>query len=82
MNDIIAGKAVESRLDSDHDTLWLSQKQMSEVFDTSTDNIGLHLKNIYRDGELEEEAATTEESSVVQTEGSRFSQWVSQKVTI
>ena len=53
-----------------HDTVWLNQRQMSELFDTSTDNIGLHLKRIYADGELSE-AATTEESSVVQPEGRR-----------
>ena len=46
-------------------TIWLTQKQIAELFDTSTDNIGLHLKNIYADRELEEKA-TTEDSSVVQ----------------
>jgi hypothetical protein len=51
-------------------TVWLSQREMSELFDVSTDNVGLHLKNIYEDGELTREA-TTEESSVVQTEGTR-----------
>lgn len=50
------------------DTVWLSQSQMAELFDTSTDNIGLHLKNIYRDGELLE-APTTEDFSVVRQEG-------------
>ena len=54
-----------------HDeTVWLSQKQMSELFDKDSDTIGLHLKNIYKSGELQE-AATTEESSVVQIEGKR-----------
>ena len=51
-------------------TVWLSQREMSELFDVSTDNVGLHLKNIYEDGELTREA-TTEESTVVQTEGTR-----------
>jgi hypothetical protein len=51
-------------------TVWLSQREMAELFDVSTDNVGLHLKNIYEDGELTREA-TTEESSVVQTEGTR-----------
>jgi hypothetical protein len=41
---------------------------MATLFDCSTDNISLHLKNIYATGELTEEA-TTEEFSVVQTEG-------------
>ena len=52
------------------DTVWLTQKGMAKLFDCSTDNISLHLKNIYAEGELDEKA-TTEESSVVQTEGSR-----------
>ncbi|HND34529.1 MAG TPA: RhuM family protein, partial [Myxococcota bacterium] len=51
-------------------TVWLSQREMAELFDVSTDNIGLHLKNIYEDGELLWEA-TTEDSSVVQLEGRR-----------
>lgn len=62
------GVRVEVRLD--HDTVWLTQRQMADVFDTSTDNVGLHLKNIFGDSELEEEA-TTEDFSVVQMEGSR-----------
>lgn len=50
--------------------VWLSQREMSALFDVSTDNVGLHLKNIYQDGELSE-TATTEDSSVVQNEGNR-----------
>ena len=52
------------------DTVWLTQKGMAKLFDCTTDNISLHLKNIYAEGELEE-SATAEESSVVQTEGNR-----------
>lgn len=52
------------------ETIWLSQKQMAELFDKDTDTIGLHLRNIFKEGELEERA-TTEESSVVQQEGQR-----------
>lgn len=65
-----AGQTVEVRLDRQQETVWLSQRQMSELFDTTTDNIGLHLKNIYSDGELEE-VATTEDSSEVRQEGKR-----------
>jgi len=54
----------------ERDTLWLSQAQMAELFDKDSDTIGLHLKNIYRSGELDEHA-TTEESSVVRQEGAR-----------
>lgn len=52
------------------ETFWLTQKGMAELFDCSTDNISLHLKNIYADGELEQ-TATTEKISVVRTEGTR-----------
>lgn len=52
------------------ETIWLTQKAMANLFDTSSDNIGLHLKNIYEDKELQEEA-TTENFSVIQKEGTR-----------
>lgn len=58
------------QLRADRGTVWLSQRQMAELFAVSPDNIGLHLKNIYADGELHREA-TAEESSVVQNEGAR-----------
>lgn len=54
----------------DDETVWLSQKQMAHLFDKDTDTIGLHLRNIYKSGELDTES-TTEESSVVQQEGKR-----------
>jgi hypothetical protein len=62
------GVRLDVRLD--RETVWLSQRQMSVLFKTSTDNVGLHLKNIFKDGELEE-SATTEEYSAVQKEGRR-----------
>lgn len=52
------------------ETVWLTQKAMAELFGCTPDNISLHLKNIYADGELIENA-TAEEFSVVQQEGSR-----------
>ncbi len=52
------------------DTFWLTQKVMAELFDCSSDNISLHLKNIYKEEELLEEG-TTEEFSIVQKEGKR-----------
>jgi len=53
------------------ETIWLTQKSMAELFDCSADNISLHLKNIYKEGELKE-VSTTEDFSVVQKEGSRM----------
>lgn len=58
------------QLRADGQTVWLTQAEMAELFDVSTDNISLHLKNIFSDNELEPER-TTEESSVVQREGGR-----------
>ena len=52
------------------DTVWLSQKQMAELFEKNTDTIGLHVKNIFSTKELDKEL-TTEEYSVVQMEGNR-----------
>jgi hypothetical protein len=51
-------------------TVWCTQKAMGMLFDCSSDNIGLHLKNIYDSGELQEEA-TAEKISVVRQEGTR-----------
>jgi hypothetical protein len=54
----------------DRETVWLNQKEMAALFDKDTDTVGLHIRNIYKEGELEKKL-TTEESSVVQTEGQR-----------
>lgn len=59
---------IEIRLE--HDTLWLSQAQLATLFEKDSDTIGLHLKNIHKEGELDPEA-TTEQSSVVRQEGNR-----------
>ena len=53
-----------------NETFWLTQKAMAELFGCSSDNISLHLKNIYAEKELEE-ISTTEFFSVVQKEGTR-----------
>ncbi|MEB1659691.1 virulence RhuM family protein [Xanthomonas campestris pv. campestris] len=58
------------QLRAEGQTVWLTQAQMAELFDVTTDTISLHLKNIFSDNELEPER-TTEESSVVQREGAR-----------
>lgn len=63
-----ANGQVQVRLEGE--TVWLSQAQMAELFGTSSDNISLHLKNIYKEQELQE-AATTEDFSVVRQEGKR-----------
>ena len=53
-----------------NDTIWLTQRAIADLFECSSDNISLHLRNIYNDAELEKDS-TTEDFSVVQTEGAR-----------
>jgi hypothetical protein len=52
------------------ETVWLTQKLMSELFQTTTQNITIHLKNIFEEGELEEKA-TCKDFLQVQIEGDR-----------
>lgn len=59
---------VEVRLESE--TIWLTQRQMAGVFDTTPENVLMHLKNIYAAEELVE-AATAKDFLAVQTEGKR-----------
>lgn len=60
----------EIEVNLEGETVWLSQKQMAELFDCTTENIILHLKNVFNEGELPEKA-TAKESLVVQKEGNR-----------
>ena len=52
------------------ETVWLTQTQMAILFDCSTDNISLHLKNIYEEHEIDSDS-TSENFSVVRLEGNR-----------
>lgn len=54
-----------------NETIWLSQKLMAALFDCSTDNISLHLKNIFKENELEENSVT-EEFSVTASDGKSY----------
>jgi len=72
--EIIIYKTNDNRVKIDvrleNETLWMTQSEMARLFQCSADNISLHLKNIYDEGELEP-SATTEEFSVVRQEGKR-----------
>ena len=57
-------------LRTDGETVWLSQLEIAELFQTTKQNVSLHAKNIFNDGELTP-AATVKESLTVQIEGSR-----------
>jgi prophage maintenance system killer protein len=65
-----AEKAVDVRLDEGRKTVWLTQRQMGEVFETTPENVLMHLKNIFNDEELAEEA-TAKDFLVVRQEGRR-----------
>ena len=60
-------------VDSEKETIWATQEQMSDLFDVDRTVIGRHLRNIFRDGELEEErvcaknARTAADGKVYQT---------------
>ena len=54
----------------ENETIWMTQSDMAQLFQCSTDNISLHLRNIYEENELSLEA-TTEDFSVVRQEGER-----------
>jgi hypothetical protein len=58
------------KLRAQEQTVWLTQLEMAELFDATKQNISLHLKNVFEDGELDP-AATVKESLTVQIEGSR-----------
>ncbi len=60
---------VEVRFEDEN--LWLSQKLMAQLFDCSTDNVSLHLKNIFNTGELERNSVT-EEYSATASDGKKY----------
>lgn len=62
------GNGIEVRIEDE--TIWLTQKLMAQLFDCTLENVIHHLKNIYEDEELAEEA-TTKDFLVVRQEGSR-----------
>jgi hypothetical protein len=59
---------IEVRLENE--TVWISLNQMAELFQTTKQNVSLHIQNIYAEGELRREA-TVKEYLTVQKEGSR-----------
>jgi prophage maintenance system killer protein len=63
-----AGGRIEVRLTQE--TVWLTQRQMAEVFDTTPENVLMHLRNVFTDGELDE-SLTAKDFLAVRTEGKR-----------
>ncbi|MBU1220282.1 virulence RhuM family protein [Myxococcota bacterium] len=75
MNDIILYTTEDGRsqikLRTRNQSVWLTQREMALLFDVSTDNVSLHLKNIFAQGELDEHSVT-EESSVTAADGKNY----------
>lgn len=65
-----ADKVVDVRLDAGKETVWLSLQQLADIFDRDKSVISRHLRNIFRDGELDYEA-TVAKNATVQREGDR-----------
>lgn len=63
-------QTIEVRLDSQQETIWLTQAQIAALFDVKPQNITMHLKNIYSDAELEQ-TATCKDFLQVRQEGQR-----------
>lgn len=58
-------------LDKYNSTIWTTQRGMAELFGCSTDNVGLHLKNIFKDDELRE-SSVTEKISATASDGKSY----------
>ena len=73
-NQIIIYKSDDGKVSVDtllqEESIWLSQKSMAQIFDCTSENVLMHLKNIYESDELSEKA-TTKDFLVVQKEGNR-----------
>ena len=67
----IEGKESGVQVVYQEETIWCTQKAMAELFDCSTDNIGLHLKNIFKSGELQENSVT-EKISATASDGKNY----------
>ncbi|MEO1853060.1 virulence protein RhuM/Fic/DOC family protein [Chromohalobacter sp.] len=65
-----ADKAVDVRLDEGRETVWLTQRQMAELFDKDVRTVNEHVLNVYKEGELEREP-TIRKFRIVRQEGSR-----------
>ena len=62
-------KGIQVRYENEN--LWMTQKAMAELFDCSTDNISLHLKNIFKENELDSNSVT-EEFSTTASDGKKY----------
>ena len=75
MNELILYTTKDGRsqikLRADQQTVWLTQLDMAELFDATKQNISLHLKNVFQDGELDP-SAVVKESLTTAADGKRY----------
>jgi hypothetical protein len=75
MNDLILYTTEDGRsqikLRAQEQTVWLTQLEMSELFDATKQNISLHLKNVFKDGELDE-VSVVKESLTTAADGKNY----------
>ena len=62
---------LEVKISPEEDTVWLTQRQMADLFEVSYDNINLHIRNIFRNEELIENSVS-EYSSVTASDGKKY----------
>ena len=65
------GDGIEVRVDAENETIWLTQKLMADLFETSKQNISLHLKNIFESGELIE-SSVVKDSLTTEPDGKKY----------
>lgn len=72
MSDVVVYSSgeIELKVSVNNETIWLTQKQLAEVFDVNIPAISKHIKNIYKDNELSE-FSTVSKMEIVQKEGDR-----------
>lgn len=63
-------EAIRLEVRLDEETVWLTQAQMAELFETTPQNITIHIRNMYKDGELDI-SSTCKDFLQVRTEGKR-----------
>ena len=57
------GKAVEVRLDAGQETLWLNLQQMADLFERDKSVVSRHIRNVFKEGELEREAVVAKNAT-------------------
>jgi len=62
--------SLDVKVSPEEETVWLTQKDMALLFNVSIDNISLHIKNIIKDGELDQ--SVFEESSITASDGKKY----------